>query len=376
MTLVYTPFDDSYKPSYRQVSRVVRAGEMLFTCGQLDTDGNGVVQHPGDLHAQTIRSMRLLCEALEQAGSDARDLLHLHVFYRADTHFDEAEFDALVQAQLPHDCCPVTIYQRLDSFPKVVEVEVDGIARTGTSPTQRYKQGPAQVIRRDDFLVGRVDLERDSDVQMALDALDASLEEIGASRADVCKVRYLDGGLSMDPDGLETLFANALSLTPTVYTRLPLHQSPYTRRLEVYGACSRQVATDYYAACSLPSNLWSLGYVDWVKRGNWLFVGGQLAPETASTHHFPDAIAEQVNQVMNDTVAQLAQSDIGFAQVAKVNAYYRGKQDYDDWVRNVQLRCDFYPQPGPASTGVEVPHVGHQNAALVLDCIAYVPGVA
>ena len=39
VTLRYTPFDDSYRPSYRQVSRVVQADRLLFTCGQLDTDG-------------------------------------------------------------------------------------------------------------------------------------------------------------------------------------------------------------------------------------------------------------------------------------------------------------------------------------------------
>ena len=81
MPLFRTPFDNTYRPAYRQVSRVVKGADLLFTCGQLDTDGAGQVQHPGDITAQTIRSMTLLFDALRQAAQCVRRVIRSKLDY-------------------------------------------------------------------------------------------------------------------------------------------------------------------------------------------------------------------------------------------------------------------------------------------------------
>jgi len=373
VTLLYTPFDDSYRPSYRQVSRVVQADRLLFTCGQLDTDGNGVVQHPGDLVAQTRRSMRLLHEALEQAGGDATSLFHLHVFYRADGRFDESSFVELVRSLLPDGCAPVMIFQRVDTFPKGVEVEVDGIASRDSVETQAVRHRQAHLVRCGNFLVGVLDC--DQDVAGAIDDFAAALADLGLSLDDVCKLRYLSGALGTMPDAVEFELAEAVAGVPAVYTRLPLHASPGRRLVEVYGAIAPDGESSQAGDTAVSQTLWGLDYTDWVSRGSWLFVGGQLPTNSNGQMNRGYDLTQQIHQVMRNTSDRLAPSGVNFSDVVKVSAYYQGAQSFDSWVRSVQIRCDYYPTPGPASTGVEVPHTGHEQAGVVLDCLARLPNL-
>ena len=349
----------------------MQADRLLFTCGQLDTDGNGVVVHPGELMAQTRRSMSLLHEALEQAGGEAADLFHLHVFYRADGRFEESRYVELVRSLLPDDCSPIMVTQRIDTFPKGVEVEVDGIASRGFIETQTVRHGSAHLVRRGDFLAGVVNC--DDDAAGAIDDIAAALTGLGLSLFDVCKLRYLSATLAATPDGCELRLADAFDGVPVVYTRLPLHASPGKRLVEVYGAIAPAPESSEAGDAVVSQTLWGLGYADWVRRGSWLFVGGQLPTDSRGRMIPGRDLTRQVHQVMRNISDRLAPSGADFSDVVKVNAYYQGAQSLDSWVRNVQARCDYYPTPGPASTGVEVPNVGYEQAGLVVDCIAWLP---
>ena len=67
MSRQFIPFDETYRvPVDVRVSRGVRTGKSLFICGQMDLDQHGQVRNPGDLSAQTHRSMTLLCDVIEK----------------------------------------------------------------------------------------------------------------------------------------------------------------------------------------------------------------------------------------------------------------------------------------------------------------------
>ena len=378
--LVRTPFDDTYRPAYRQVSRVVGAEGLRFSCGQLDTNGDGLVQSPGDIVAQTRRSMRLLFDALSQAGTQPHSLAHLQVFYRNAGDIEPSHFDDLVRSCLPPDCQPVILITPIASFPKGVEVEVDGISSTRRARMNRTSSanGLAVVVSADDFFVAKTSAPRvsaDAIPEALNDLLDA-LQPQGLKLSDVCMIRFYCPDLDSKPDTIERQLAQRFEAHPPAYTRLPLFERSDLAPLfciELVGVRNRSErpagGSHSLDGRSTPA-VWQLPYPDVVECDPWVFVSGQLALDERSVLQCPGDAIGQTQAVMQRINRLLAGSNSSLSSAIKVNAYHQGRAELEAWTRTVQARCDFYPSPGPASTGVEVPQVGFDGAALVVDCVA------
>ena len=77
------PFDDRYRvPAATRVSRGVRCGDTLVTCGQMDLDADGAPRNVGDRWAQTERAMHLLSDVVTQCDMRPEHVVQLHVFFR------------------------------------------------------------------------------------------------------------------------------------------------------------------------------------------------------------------------------------------------------------------------------------------------------
>ena len=383
MPLTYVPFDNSYRAAYRQVSRAARGLDVICTCGQLDADGEGRAQHLGDITTQTRRTMWLLDDIIGQAGATPQDLLQVQVFYRNTPGFDEPAYRDALSALLPREHQPVMMLTPIATFPKGVEVEVDAIAVAGSAVTRQTAQsasGCAMAVRDDDLVFGQFSANgaTDATTTAMLADLEDCLAKLGASSEDVCKVRYYQSELGDEIGSDELLVAEAFGDAQPVYTRLPLAlPATGSKQVRVEVVCvvgndktgkrhrrQRLYSGDHW---SWP---WHLPYAHGLQCGDYLFVAGVLPVNEAGQIVQPDDLEAQIPFVMQHLESLLADFGLGFEDVIKVNAYYVGTTDLETWARNVQARCNFYPQPGPASTGVEVTTLGIPGVMVTVDCLA------
>ena len=380
MSLRYIAFDDSYRAAYRQVSRVVRHDELVVTCGQLDADGAGIAQNIGDITAQTERSVDLVYDAIQQAGASTSDLLKLQVFYRAASEHNATSYERFVRELLPNDAMPVINYTPIASFPKGVEVEIDGVAAigAGTGSIERAALGQCEAISYANSVFVSAVLQADTvpEAMQLLSDLTDCLAGVGAAMTNLRRLRFYQRGLSDTPGKAERVIAQTLAKHALVYTRLPLVSSSDEEpilRLEFEGTAAPSDSTQILPQSREDASMWGLGYARAVRDGNTIFVGGQVPYAQIARHReSPTAMTEQINTVMRGIQNILGHYDADFNNVAKVNAYYAGQDDLETWASNVQSRCDFYPQPGPASTGVEVLTVGLSPMRVCVDCLAFV----
>lgn len=370
MKIHYIPFDNSYRAAYRQVSRAVRYNNYIFTCGQLDADGEGLAQHIDDLTAQTRRSIWLVKDVIRQSGGNPEDILQLQIFYKDSRHVTVGQFKSLVNSLLPKSQ-PVIQYIPLENFPKGVEIEIDAVANIGSkdSGIEKATVGQVQALRCNEMVFANATL--DNIEPEAVDNLLAELEsatvKVGAKIQDYCRLRYYEYGLPDAPSITERHLARQLMATPMVCTRLPLNigqpSSPHAQ-IEFSGNLSITTKTPMQR-----HDPWDLGYHSAISCPPFLYFGGQL-PSDECRNTTSRNIENQITDVMLRLKKQLGDFNISFADVLKINAYYAGSHDLNSWTKHVQQRCNFYPQPGPASTGVEVTTVGLKHAMVTVDCTA------
>lgn len=369
------PFDDSYRAPYPQVSRAVRYGDLIFTSGQLDVDGQGRLQHEGDLAAETRRSMSLLYDAIRQAGGGSEDLAHLQVFYRDDGQVDETNYRRDLVSLLPENCRPVVVLTPIETFPKGIQVEVDAIARVG-SVVKRVERAGVCAQRAGDLIFLQADIDGGvNGVAGVFDDIALCLDNLGGTLGDVVKLRYYAGSLTSRPSDTEWRVLERFPSPGPVYTRLPLAGTSaraHANQIELIAVIAdhEKSAVRHLLPSDHGSCPWGLENPIALARSSYVFVGGQLCVDSSGAVQHPGLIRAQIDTVMNRLRAILASFDLHLGAVAKVNAYHQGREDKATWTENVQLRANYYPSPGPASTGVEVPTVGMEGALITLDCVA------
>ena len=74
--------------------QAVRAGEIIFTGGQMDLDSKGNLQNHNDLKLQANSAMDAIRALLEDLGAKIPDLVKLVIYYVGDAN-DEAPLSAL-----------------------------------------------------------------------------------------------------------------------------------------------------------------------------------------------------------------------------------------------------------------------------------------
>ena len=381
----FVPFDDSYRVCAPvRVSRGVRCGDLLFMCGQMDLDASGRPRNRGDLMAQTEQAMSLLYDVMAHAGAAPSDLLHLHVFYLADSVADEAEYGKRLREMVRGDVRAVTVLTPLGSFPtEGAEVEIDGIAVLGAGDRMRVADqgGVVDGVRCGDlaFAHAQADVhgDRPGDVARAMRSLEETLVALDLRLADICKLTAYATGEAAQVAELGELIAQHLRDGAPVFT--PMHLPT------VAGGASVRVEAVASSGEESPERLelkqdehwkWpqALPYAQAIRRGRLCFVGAQFPVNEAGAVQSVGDIGAQTHATMRHIAAALERLGGGLEHMTKVNAYFAGRYDQEDWTLNVGIRSSYYVEPGPASTGVEVAAMPLDGALIGADCFAVIDG--
>lgn len=71
-------------------SRAVRVGETIEVSGTAPAAPDGTILAPGDLYGQTREALRIIGEALRDAGADFEDVVRTRVFLKDVARWEEA----------------------------------------------------------------------------------------------------------------------------------------------------------------------------------------------------------------------------------------------------------------------------------------------
>ena len=397
MNRTFVPFDQSYRvPVDIHVSRGVRVGDLLFTCGQLDMDGDGRPQHERELLPQTARAMELLYDVMEKAGARPEDMAHLHVFYRNDGGVDEDDYARRLDGLLRGTRRPLTVLTPIASFPSAgLEVEIDAIAVCGTGARSEVvdDRGRLSGLRRGESIFASATVPREPSGGIArrgdlarqtagvTAGLERTLKALSADLGDVVKLAVytasgFDAGAVAES---RRILAAAFAEPGPVLTEVLLPRLAFPGegiRVEataVRGADGQRLPRQYLRQ----GDHWSWPspspYAQAIRTGRLVFVGAQLPVDRAGRVRHPNDLAAQTHATMAHLGAALGALGAGLEHMAKVNAYFAASWDLERWKTNVGIRSTYYRAPGPASTGIEVPRLVPDGALIEVDCVAVLP---
>ncbi len=379
-------------PIALEVSRGVRCGDLLFTCGQVDLDGSGRPQRPGDLRAQSERAMGHLLEVLARGGMSAADMVQLHVFYRDDGEVDLDAYRAHLRALIGPAAQPVLVLTPIPAFfYPGVEVEIDAIA-SRCRETRGLVEDPSAAfpagVRAGEVVIAKASSERrrggpgspglTTDAEVAIDRLAGVLGDLGSGLSELCKVTiYLTGG-GQDRDTVEGLLAARLPGAAPVTTTVCLPELPRAEpRVSIEGFA--RAGPDGEAPLREPFHAAPAerrGVPRGLRCGDLLFIGGQLSLDDSGAVCHPGDLAGQTRQAMAGLRRTLSHFGADFGNLVKVNTYYLGGGTPEELHINLEIRSGCYVAPGPASTGMPVPRLHRPAAMISVDAIAALGSLA
>ncbi len=92
--------------------------------------------------------------------------------------------------------------------------------------------------------------------------------------------------------------------------------------------------------------------------GDMIFVGDQAAMDETGAVIAPGDVVTQSRAMMERLGEVLGRLGADFGDVVKLNVFYVGSGDAETWAVPAKIRAGFFPEPGPAATGVPLPGFG------------------
>ncbi len=381
----------------------VRAGEFIFTGGQVDLDPQGKVQHPGELTPQCNHSMDYLNALLGDLQSDALDLVKLVVYYVGDIEA-KLHIQRLIADKIGADSKPVINMVCMPSlcYPEML-IEIEGVAMRAVSGARLDKtcfhdKGLPQlhsafshVVRCGELVftsdmsavdsTGEVQAPNDitEQTRLMMDNLNKALALAGSDMDDVLKINafFTQGTDEASWSVPATIRADHFQTPGPAVTGIPLKEFVH------HGQMTQIFATANYGVDRNTRTVsWPVGHWDWTsplpykhanKSGQLIHVGGQVSLDTAGNVLDPDNMVVQTRTAMQNIANVLAEFGAGLQDIVKVTAFYEGKASAHDLHENLQIRSNCYVAgKGPATTGVPVPNLIYDQMVIEIEVIAVV----
>jgi enamine deaminase RidA (YjgF/YER057c/UK114 family) len=101
-----------------------------------------------------------------------------------------------------------------------------------------------------------------------------------------------------------------------------------------------------------------------------IFLGGRRFIEKQRRAVNPGKLGPQTKQAMVHIGTILKELGAGYSDVCKVTTVYEGRGGGDDLHENLAIRSSFFPDPGPATTGIPLPILAYPEMVIEIDVFA------
>ncbi|WP_299945140.1 RidA family protein [uncultured Ruegeria sp.] len=376
----------------------VRAGELIFTGGQVDLDAQGNVRNIGDLPTQCANAMAYMATLLQDLDVDFDDLVRLVVYYVGDAADESGLMDQLAQI-IGVKAQPVISMINMPElcYPDML-IEIEGVAMRGSDGTRTQRQclrlddmppvPPAfsHVVRAGNMVFtgevsaltpqGTVASPEDVPTQTAqtMERLGRALAAVGADFADVVKLNtfYKDDLLGSDWDRSARLRAEYFADPGPAATGIPVPwfaQDGLTVKIAATAICSTETKR-----FSWPEGHWTWTAPLPYKHGNLcdnvIHIGGQVALDSGANVVHPGDMVAQTRVAMDNLSRVLAEFGATLDNIVKVTTFYQGNASAEALHENLLIRSGSYSAPGPATTGIPVPALIYKDMVIEIEAIA------
>lgn len=383
----------------------VRAGGLIFTGGQADLNRQGEVVSPNDLERQCTSVMRFVADILSDLDASLHDVVRW-VIYFVGNEKDERYILSRIAEQLPDEIRPVVSTICLPSlcYPGM-RIELEAVAwcpPAGAKSAEFFRDAAlpslpehfSHVVRCDQWVftsdLSAIDNAGEvqhpdallAQTEIMMDALSRALKLASASMDDVLKLNVFYQGDGTAENWSEPARIRALCFpdpgpaatgitvdsfaTPGLMTKIAV-----TAGISPDGAVDRQF--------SWPENHWdwteSLPYKHGNRMENLIHLGGQVAlNKNAQVLHPGDMVAQTRIAMRN---IEIVLEDLGATldDVVKVTTFYQGNASAEALHENLLIRSASYQSPGPATSGIPVPHLVYENMVIEIEVIAILDAI-
>ena len=209
----------------------------------------------------------------------------------------------------------------------------------------------------------------------SLDYFRQVLEDLDCQFTDLVKLLcfYVDDGSVGETAFLELVAAALPANVRPAITAIPLPYLAYPgMAVAIEGYAMRGAdGAELPRQVSTASDLSPLPapFVQAVRCGKMIFVSGQTAMEDSRLAH-PGDIVAQTKQVMRQVGRALAEFGADFDDVVKLNRWYLGQGSIEDFEPAALACAAHFNEPGPAATGIPVPHFPRDGQVIKIEVVA------
>ncbi len=382
----------------------VRSGQMIWVGGQVDLTPAGGVCNPGDLDAQIPNAMAAFGRVLNELGAELTDLVKLLCFYVNDGQVDEQAFLGQVASTLPMGtkCAVTALPVPYLAYPGMaVEIEgyamrtEDGAALGRTHVESRPGLSPlpepfVQAVRcaKMIFTSGQSPVDETGEIVLAGDIVGQTkrvmtqqgeiLDALGAEFDDAVKLNrwYVGHGTEADFEPAALACGAFFNEPGPCGTGMPIPrharvgQEIKIELVAMRGEDGAQLPRRHV----WPDSLWDwtipLPYKHGLKCHDMIFLGGQVSLDQKGHAISPDDLAAQTRTAMTHIGTILGELGADYVDVCKVITFYEGACDEEPLHENLSIRSSFFPDPGPATTGIPFPKLAYPGMVIEIAVIA------
>jgi enamine deaminase RidA (YjgF/YER057c/UK114 family) len=381
----------------------MRSGQMIWMGGQVDLTPQGDVRHSGDMDAQIPVVIASLTRVLAELQASPSDLVKLLCFYVNDGSVDERQLLEKIAAALPAGARPAitAVPVAYLAYPGML-IEIEGYAMLGEDnrPLARSHAPGARLSALPDgfahavrcgkmiFVSGQTPVDDQGNIyrpgeiiaqtNKVMSQIGAALGHFGASFDDVVKLNrwYVGHGTVADFEPAAVACAAHFNEPGPAATGipLPLHaregQQIKIEVVAMLGENGERLPRRHV----WPDSLWDwhvhLPYKHGLKCDNMIFLGGQCSLDKQGRTVHPGKLTAQTRQAMTHIGTILRDLGADYKDVCKVTTVYQGDCGGEDLHSNLSIRSSFFPEPGPATTGIPLPKLAYPDMVIEIDVFA------
>ena len=376
------------------VSPVVRAGDLLFTGGQVALDSSGKVT--GDLDQQAHTLFRRLDATLKQAGGSLRDIVAM-VSFHTDARDMEPVFD-IAREYIPNDFPAWTPVAYVGCQHRGARLMIRAIAHLGKEPKQCFMPDSQAWLRKYPvsaackkgslvFIAGQTAADREgrfahppdhiAQSRVAYDRMLEVLGQAGGKAPDLLDFTSFHFDIRGAAATLEQVYM------PNIMGKIHANQSAVTSHVGCAGLLKTEMLGAYTSIGDLspgarvgstPDSIWwkdiyPIAGAAKKAEGKFVAVAGQVASSSDGSPMFVGDSAGQVRFIFEAMRETLAGFGLSMGHVAEITAF---QKDPRHWEIVMNVAKDFFDMSAPPAfsfpsmTGLWFEGFRHEISALAI----------